>query len=710
MSSFLDLAGADPSTPPPKKSFLDLAEVTRAKPATPGPGRDVAGAPLLAQSPQTQANVIADNQKTRTPGMTYNGMPLDQDPVAFTPPAAVSAAGAGRGSINPGLPVQAPQNAPGPDMPSMYGPFGDLANLVTRGVGGAANTAIGGYKGLYQLVTGKGAEAAAEATKGQTLPLPAATGPVAQLEAVLSSNANPANWVPRIAESAGGELADAGYPAAGAAVTTLGAAVPLVVGGVMGRVGAAEAAPTIARLPAAAANDATAAAKPFTPPTLADAPPEIQQAVAQAQASEIANPTAVAAHIEASTLPVPGRLTAGQALGDPAMISDEMNGRGKVQPTVTPDFYKQQGQTVAANLDAIRAKAAPDIPPTADMADHGQTAIDAYKQKAATAQEGISADYQALKDAQPGNVFLQGPDVKNAVASALDTAEAHRSPFLPSAIQSAISSLPNDMSLARFESLRTQLATAARSSAAQQDGNVAAAIGAARNAVESLPMSNEAGPIKALADQARASARTQFQAVDADPAYKAAVNDSVPMGQPSSLADSFINNYALRRGAARADVATMAQNLSDNPQATQALSAATVDHLTAQMKADASTGNFTQAGYNKALDGLGQKVPMLVDPETAHNLQAVGNFAKRAQVQPRGAYVNNSNSATALLAEGAKAAATHGTNMLFGGFPVGSVAANLGSRVLGARSAANAAAKAVEPGAGISANLSGLMK
>jgi hypothetical protein len=706
MSSFLDLAGDDSDAVPKKKSFLDLAEITRSsKPAapTPGPGRDVAGAPLLAQSPQTLANVTADIQKTGAKTATFNGMPLEATSI---PP--VQGPGGGRGSINPAPPAQPPQNTPSPELPSMFGPFGEAGNLLTRGAVGAGNAIVGGYKGLAALMTGKGTQAASDAALGQTIAPPAATPAVAQAEGALASNANPANWAPRIGEAAGGALTDAGYPGLGAAATTLGAAVPLVAGGAMGRAGrAAEVAAPLARVEPAmvAANDASAA-KPFTPPKLADAPPEIQQAVAQAQTAGTFSPTAAAAHVEASTLPVPARLTAGQALGDPAMISDEMNGRGKVQPTVSPQFYKEQGQAVAANLDAIRTKAAPDIPTTADMADHGQTLIDAYKQKAATAQEGISADYQALRDAQPGNVFLKGPDVKSAVAAALDTSEAHRSPFLPSAIQSAIGSLPDDMSLARFESLRTQLATAARSTSAQQDGNVMAAINAARSAVEALPMSDEAGPIKALADKARASARAQFQAVDADPAYSAAVNDSVPLGKPSPLADRFVNNYALRPSAARADVATMAGNLSDNPQAVQALRAAAVDHLTAQMKADGSTGNFTQAGYNKALDGLGGKLPLIADPETAYNLQAVGNFAKRAQVQPRGAYVNNSNTLVGSLAGKAATGLEKTANAAVPFFNLGTEA----REALAKRAAANAAAKAVAPGAGISGSLADLAK
>ena len=689
----------------------------------PAVARELARA--IATANPAQRAILTDPQQNGMAAVAAPSAPAAPDPYA-------AALGLGGASAAPSAPVQAAAAPAAPDVPptpSAFGNMGDTANFIARAGANTGNAIYGGLKGLGVLATGGGADAAADAARSAPIPVPTATLGTHQLETVLGSNWNPINWAPKLGEMGGGALADAGMPGAGAALTTAGAAVPLVLGMKgMGKaapaVGSLEEAVAAAKAAKAGALDTAPRVDPtlveapynpatidvggvgrgapapaaFVPPTLADASPALQAEVAQAKASgKPISPRALAAHIEADTLPVPGRLTAGQALGDPAMISDEMNGRAGESPTVSPDFYKAQGETVAANLDAIRAKAAPDVAATADMADHGQTIIDAYKQKAADAQQAVSADYQALADAKPGGAFLQGTDVKNAVAGALDTDEAHRSPFLPPALQSAVANLPDNMSLARFESLRTQLATAARSTAAQQDGNVMAAINAARSAVESLPMSAENGAVKALADKARASARTQFQAVAADPAYTAAVNDSVPLGTPSPLADRFVNNYVIRTAAPRADVATMAGNLADNPQAVQAMKAATIDHLTAQMKADATTGNFSQANYNKALEGLGKKVPVLVDPETAQNLQAVGNFAKAAQVQPRGSYVNNSNTFVAGL--GSKAASTleKAGNAALPFFSLGTEARN----ALAARAAKKASAEAVKPGAGL---------
>lgn len=749
MSSFLDLADAGNDTDtvaPPKKSFLDLAgappKATKAAKAPTG----LAPGGIFADLPQSMRDgVIRDVQaggdgSGRAP--TYNGAALDAQW------AAAPASGAGRGSVNPPLASQ-PQPTRGgfvpgtfdntPHVPSDHGayvppdPSESWWDKARGGLEATAGTVLSVPAGVIGMLSHPGdSKAAGEVTGGVVngamkylgMPPMSPTGqrymgnvgdtiaPVADSLTGIAPLSEFAHGLGAVGDVAAGAKANVmgrgAAPAAARVEPTLSGAAPAVAGGdpalLKPRYQMVNGQPTLVGSTPAAA---------FTPPTVADASPAMQKAVAEAKATGAVNPQALAAHVEADTLRVPGRLTQGQATGDPTLISKENNTRGGAQPAVSPDFYKEQGQTVAANLEANRAAAAPDIPLNADMADHGQMLIDAYKQKDAAAQKVIAENYRALADAKPGNAFLQGADVKSAVASALDTAEAHRSPFLPSAIQSAVSSLPDDMSLARFENLRTQLATAARSTAAQQDGNVMGAINAARSAVESLPMSEAAGPIKALADKARASARAQFQAVDADPAYSAAVNDSVKAGAPSPLADRFVNNYALRSAAARADVATMAQNLSDNPQATQALRAAAVDHLNAQMKADGA-GNFNQAAYNKALEALGGKVSMLVDPETAYYLKATGNYAKNAQVQPRGSYVNNSNTLVGYLAN--KAGSLGATtiekvgNVIVPGAGLGTDLRTAVGGAMDRRAAAKASSDALKPGAGITARLSDLAK
>jgi hypothetical protein len=72
-------------------------------------------------------------------------------------------------------------------------------------------------------------------------------------------------------------------------------------------------------------------------------------------------------------------------------------------------------------------------------------------------------------------------------------------------------------------------------------GNEVAALSIIRDALEELPLTGGAATLKPLADAARAAARERFQALDRDPAYKAAVNDKV-------AAENFVNTFVLSKG------------------------------------------------------------------------------------------------------------------------------------------------------------------
>lgn len=686
MTSFADLAGDDDSdvatVPPKKKSFLDLAEVyppkaTKAAPAA----ADVAGGPFLAQSPQTQANVLADIRKTGAQNATYNGMPLEATTAAAAPAVAPATVLHGAAAIPRESNAPAPAApAPAPSWWQRAVGAGEAAlTTATGAVGGVVGPAIGLARAA---VTGDPASSANDALAGQ----------VAQAMTYQPRTAAGQDYVSDIANSGAVQ-----------SLPALGAHMPLLeqVAGVgSARSAASVVAPRKApalrvepTMDAPATAPSTAAA-----PTLAQASPELQQAVANAGLT--ADHPAVARHVEAETLPVPVKLTTGQAAQDPAMISTEMNGRGKGQAApVPPEFYQAQGQALAKNMDAIRVSAAPDIPATASLVDHGQTLIDAYKAKAAAADANTSSLYKQLSDANGGSLPLNGQDFVSAADAALKAQMKGR--YVPPAIAGDLEDFRSGgpMTFENFENLRTNLAAEGRKADRAGDGNAAGAVSIVRNALEQMPMTNETAAVKPLADAARGAAKAQFEAVRADPAYKAAVNDSVGLGEDSPLADRFFQTYVTR--GARANVATMAQSLADDPIAKQTIAAGTVDQLKGQLKADPVTGNFSQDSYNKGLNGISPKLDSLLDPKSAQQLQAVGSVAKNAQTQPRGSYVNNSNTATALMAEGAKAAATHGTNMLFGGLPVGSAVRALGSRVMESRASQQAVRQSTDPGAGL---------
>jgi len=377
---------------------------------------------------------------------------------------------------------------------------------------------------------------------------------------------------------------------------------------------------------------------PLPAPRLEHASDDLQLAVARAQERGTPiNPDVLQRHVEADTLPVPIRLTQGQATLDPATISQEMNSRGGKAPTVAPEFYNAQGKALAQNLDVIRRNAAPDV--VADNpTDHGQVLVDQYKAMDAPIVKDIDAKYQALRDANGGEFPVDAPQLlantKAALKRELLTHDA------PPSQMSELEGLAADgkMSFEQFLSLRRNLGNIARTST---DGNARTAASIMVNELEQLPLQGGAADLKPLADAARSAARTRFQAMDADPAYKAAVNDGVPMGESSPLADSFVQKYLIN--SPRANVYQMRRNLANQPLAQQTIPAATVDFLRGKAKADVDTGQFNAASFNGTVDKLRPKFDALMDPASAATLQQVGNVAKYTTVQPKGSFVNNSN-------------------------------------------------------------------
>lgn len=389
---------------------------------------------------------------------------------------------------------------------------------------------------------------------------------------------------------------------------------------------------------AAPATAAAPAAPAIPPPQLEHASDGLQLAVARAQeAGTPINPDVLQRHIEADTLPVPIQLTAGQATLDPGTISSEMNSRGGKAPLVSPDFYNTQGRALAQNLDVIRQNAAPDVTAT-DPLQHGQVLIDQYKAMDAPVQADIAAKYKALEDANGGAFPLDGQQLAANTQAALD--KALKSSSVPADLQANLDKFANgrQMTFQDFETMRSDAADAQRNAT---DGRQRAAAGIVREQLEAMPLTPEASALKPLADTARAAAKARFDALDSDPAYKAAVGDGVGQGESSPLADNFVQKYIV--GAPRANILQMRQNLAGSPIAQQTIPAATVDYLRGKSKADVETGQFNAATYNGVVDKLAPKFDALMDPASAATLQQVGNVAKYTTVQPKGSYVNNSN-------------------------------------------------------------------
>jgi hypothetical protein len=405
-----------------------------------------------------------------------------------------------------------------------------------------------------------------------------------------------------------------------------------------------------------------------------------QQRAAQSGGALRVDPAAAARHADAESLPVPIRLTEGDATQDPVTISNEMNTRGKNTDIV--DRKAEQNKGLIANVQAIRDRIGPDVFST-NVAEHGDTLVQAYKDMDKPVVADINAKYKALQDANGGDFPL---DTKAFVA-ATDAAlkKAFKTSAVPSDIAASLDELRKgrQMSFEDFESLRSDAADAIRNST---DGRQRAAAGIIRDNLEKMPLTAQAAPLKALADTARAASKARFDAMEADPAYDAAISGKVSP-------DVFVRKFITGPTATREGVSLMRRNLSGNDTAQQTMGVAALDNLRdSAIKGD----NFFQAGYNRALSSLDPKLKSLVDPKTAEDLSTLGRVASYTQAQPRGSFVNNSNTTVAAHAAAAgKNLAEAAVNAK--AFGVGT----LGRKFFEARAARAATEKSLAPYAGI---------
>ena len=522
---------------------------------------------------------------------------------------------------------------------------------------------------------------------------------------VLSSDINPLNWPFKAAEYGGkgitwgldqlgvpsqystvlGPLAEAG---ADTAMGAEGAVKSLGVGA--SPAGTLESAQSALNTRASSQSMGSAGAAP----DLSKLGPDLQKAVVQAASKTggAVNMDVLNKQAEADSLPVPMRLTEGQALRDPTKFSDELNNRA--QNSEMPKFLNDQHDKLVQNLQAIRDQAGPEVF-SSNPTEHGDSLIQAYKDRDAPVVADISAKYKALRDANGGQFPIDAGQLYSNVSKELHGQLLYDD--APKAVMSTLGRLSDqgNMTFENFESLRSNLARIQRDP--NVEGNTKFAAGIIRNQMEDFPLSGGAANLKPLADTARAAAKSRFDTIEADPAYKAVVNgDATP--------DSFVKKYVVNGN--RDDVATMRQNLTGNDTALQTMGVAAIDNLKSGAKIDwQGNGRFTQAGFNKNLNALGPKLQYLVDPKTANDLQSLGNVARNIQERPPGAYVNESNTFVAGAKHALGSAAETGGNLLLPGVGLGTKAA----KAIEATRAARQVKAATAPGAGLQ-SLSDLIK
>jgi hypothetical protein len=415
---------------------------------------------------------------------------------------------------------------------------------------------------------------------------------------------------------------------------------------------------------------------------LSVATPELQAAL---QGKKL--DTSFIRHIEADSLPIPIRLTEGQSTGDIIKISNEQNRRGK-DPDLARRFNEQNGQLIE-NINEIRKNAAPDVYGTKTI-ENSQGIIDAYKSMDEGLNQGINSKYQALRDAAGGQFPVDAPklleNIQTKLQKELLSNEAPKGQF--SELQRLAKD--NNMTFEDYLSLRRNLGEIARTA---KDGAERKAAGYMIEELEKLPLQESAKRLKPLADQARKAARDRFQMLEKDPAFKAAVDDSVP-------ADKFIDKFVIN--GVNKNINTMVQHLGKDSPAHQHMAAGTINWLRDKAGVIDENSNFSQKQYNAALKKLDDvnNLHEIFNHEAASQLKTLGNVANYTQFQPRGTFVNNSNTLVGAMAEKAASLARGGVekglNYAVPGVQLGTSLMEMRAR----RAAEAETKKALELGAG----------
>lgn len=434
-------------------------------------------------------------------------------------------------------------------------------------------------------------------------------------------------------------------------------------------------------------------ASPELKAKIAQASPQLQSYVQDvADKGGKIDPQALSRHLEADSLPVPVQLTAGQASGDPALISTERNMRAK-NPDIVQRFNDQAAQ-LKQNFDVMRNQVAPDVDAPNNFS-AGERVISSLQSIDEAMKQRTASLYKSLEDANGGNLPIDGAQFANTAFRSLD--DKMKAAFLPPQIQGILnkfSSGQQPMTFENFENLRTILSAEQRAAERSGNGNVAQAVGIVHDSLLSTPISSDVKGVKDLADQARASAKQRFDLMRNIPAYKAVAEGSV---EP----DKFFGKYVFGSSdqASAKNVQKLFALVGDDPSATQALKAGGINHL-AEISGS-NGGNVGQSNFNKALRNQQQKLAAIYSPHELETLNTLGRVSRYVQEQPAGSWVNNSNTFVAQMGDAAGGLAAHAVDKAMG-VPVGSAARYVIGGAVEGKANASKLKDILKPGAGAS--------
>jgi hypothetical protein len=431
---------------------------------------------------------------------------------------------------------------------------------------------------------------------------------------------------------------------------------------------------------------------PVVEPTPAPLNPFLQEQVKRAkQAGQEVDPGALNRQNEAMSIDPRLTLTEGQALQDPNLISVERNERGIKEKLV--EKFNEQNQILKEKAESYKNQFTPDVKGLSYV-ENSTHAINAVDDLIGKNEAAAKAKYEDLKKLGGGKLELDGKTFGTTAREALGVEDIQD--FVPSQIMKRIDAYADgtkQMNLNLFESLRTQIARESRKAERAGDGNTVHALSVVRNQLEQMPLANEVGAIKAVADEARGLFKANRDLEANNPFYGQASRGGLD-------SKDFVPKVAFR---SKNDYFASAMEVLDkDPMAKQNFAQGTMDYMIRE-STDGS-GNLNPMKMANYIDDLqlNNRLEPLFGKENASELLKFARVSRYTKSTPEGSFVNYSNTAPAganlIQKYGPAAAEVVGANM---GIPFVGAAARKGSEFMQQRKYSKQAAEATKPGAGV---------
>lgn len=358
--------------------------------------------------------------------------------------------------------------------------------------------------------------------------------------------------------------------------------------------------------------------------------------------------------------------TRGTVTLDPAIVTMEKNlakigvNTGDEALQRLAQIQNDNDQVLIQTINRIGAENAD------DPVKAGASIMEALRKADEPRKKAVDMAYQAVRDSQGRYAKLNNVAFVDMANTSLDEK------MLGSALPAGAKNLLNDIAEGKIPlnvntmvQIDKRLSGQARDAMASGNSEASLAIKQVRDALQNTPIDSGAGQNALdLYNRARGLAAQRFSIIDQTPALKAALDDVAP--------DKFVKNFIISSGpkANQRDVAALAEQLADNPQAMEQAKTQILAYLKDKALSGApdEMGKFSPAGFRRALNSIGRtKLGMFFTKQEMNEIDSLARVAGYEKFRPTGAAVNESNTAATLIGRGLDALAQGASKVPFGG-------------------------------------------